>query len=213
MGVLERIESIVKANLNDLLKKTEDPERIIQQLIADMQTELADARVQMAAAIREGKRLKALYIENQQSAEKWAKKAVLAIQYGKDDLAREAILRKRTFLATTEEYKKEWEIHEEIVNSLKSALKTLETKIKEVENRKNELVIGKRRASLDRILNQGLSDKMTIFKKIESKIMSFGAEIEALEELNSNDTTSRQREVELEAELVKLKEKLKGARC
>lgn len=210
MGVLERIESIIKANLNDLLKKTNDPEKILQQLIIEMQGELAEAKIQMASAMREGKRLKTLSIENRQLAEKWNKKAILSVQMGKDDLAREAIIKKRTALALVEEYEKEWEIHEGVISSLKSALKTLENKIKEVENRRNELTINRKRTVIDNNFDQSLGEKISVFKKIESKIMSFGAEVEALEELRSSDTKSSQREMELEAELEKLKEKLKS---
>ncbi len=74
MGVLERIESIIRANLSDLLEKPGDPEKTLGRLISDMELELADARSQMVTTIREGKRLKMLSMENEQSAEKWQKK-------------------------------------------------------------------------------------------------------------------------------------------
>jgi len=115
MGVLERIESIIKANLNDLLGKTENPEKILQQLILDMESELAEARDQVVAAIREEKRLRMLRIENENLAEKWQKKAVLAVQYGKDDLAREAILRKRSAADLAADSEQESQLHAEVV--------------------------------------------------------------------------------------------------
>ena len=121
MGVLERIESIVKANLNDLLGKTEDPEKILKQWILDMESELANAKDQVAAVIREGKRLKMLCIENEKLSENWQKKAVLAVKYGKDDLAKEALLRKRSASVLVEDYRQESDLHEEVIASLKSS--------------------------------------------------------------------------------------------
>ena len=144
MGVLERIESIVKANLNDLLGRTENPEKILTQLILDMESERAEAIDQMAAVIREGKRLRMLRIENEELAEKWQKKAILAVQYGKDELAREALLRKRSAASLVVDYRRECNLHEEVLASLKSALAALEVKIQEARRKKDELIMKKR---------------------------------------------------------------------
>jgi phage shock protein A len=211
MGVLERIESIIKANLNDLLGKTENPEKMLQQLILDMESELAEARGQVVAAIREEKRLRMLRIENEKLAEKWQKKAMLAVQYGKDDLAREAILRKRSAVALAEDCEQESHLHAEVIASLKASLIALEAKIQEAKQRKDELIIRKRRAKLDQLLGQDIiADKKAVFDRIENKIMSLSAEAEALADTSNDEIVSRQREEELEAELAKLKEKLKS---
>lgn len=211
MGVLERIESIIKANLNDLLGKTGNPEKVLEQLILDMESELADARNQMAAAIREGKRLGMLHIENEQLADKWHKKAVLAVQYGKDELARESLLRKRSASALAADYRRECDLHAEVLASLKSALKALETKIQEARRRKDELIIRKRQAEVDRLLRRDvLADKMSEFGRIEDRIMSLSAEAEAMTEISTDELAAKQREEELDAELVKLKEKMKS---
>ena len=211
MGVLERIESIIKANLNDLLGKTEDPEKILNQLISDMESELADARSQVAAAIREEKRLRMLRIENEKLVEKWQTSAFLAVQRGKDDLAREAILRKRSASSLAEDYKRECEFNAEVTSSLKSALKALEEKIQEAKRKKDELIVRKRRAELDRLLGRDIiADEKSEFDRIESKIMSLDAEAEALAEISNDESAHRQREEELEAELAKLKQKMRG---
>ena len=208
MGVLERIESIIKANLNDLLGKTENPEKMLQQLILDMESELAEARDQVVAAIREEKRLRMLRIENEKLAEKWQKKAMLAVQYGKDDLAREAILRKRSAVALAEDCEQESHLHAKVIASLKASLSALEAKIQEAKQKKDELIIRKRRAKLDQLLGQDIiADKKAVFDRIENKIMSLSADAEALADTSNDEIVSRQREEELEAELVKLKEK------
>jgi len=211
MGVLERIENIIKANLNDLPGKTGNPEKLLGQLISDMESELAEARSQMAAAVREGKRLRMLRIENEQSAEKWQKKAVLAVQYGKDDLAREALLRKRSASVMAEDYERECDLHAEVIASLKSALKALETKIQEARRKKDELIMKKRQVEADRLLKSDiLADKRSAFDRIEDRIMSLNAEAEALSESSNDGLVAKQREEELEAELAKLKSKMKN---
>lgn len=215
MGVLERIESIIKANLNDLLGKTGNPEKILGQLISDMESELADARSQIASTIREGKRLEMLRAENQQLAEQWQRKAVLAVQHGRDDLAREALLRKRSASALAEDYSRECDLHAEVLASLKSALRALEAKIQEARRKKDELVMRKRQAEVERLLGQDvMADRSLVFRRMEDRVMSLSAEAEALSEINSNsdELTARQREEELEAELAKLKDKMRGGK-
>ena len=211
MGVLERIESIVKTNLSDLLGKTGNPEKILGQLISDMESELADARSQIASTIREGKRLEMLCVENEQLVEQWQKKAVLAVQHGKDDLAKEALLRKRSALALAEDYRRECDLHEEVLASLKSALRALEAKIQEARRKKDELIMRARQAEVDRLLGRDMMvDKRSVFGRMEDRIMSLSAEAEALSEINSDKLISRQREEELEAELAKLKDKMRS---
>lgn len=209
MGVLERIESIIRANLSDLLEKPGDPEKALGRLISDMESELADARAQMAATIREGKRLKMLCIENEQSAQKWQKKAVLAVQHGRDELAREALLRKRAASVLADDYKRECDLHEEVVVSLKSALKALEAKIQEIKRKKDELIVRRRQMEVDRLLGRdAIADKESTLERMENRVMSLSAEVEALEEINDDELTARLREEELEAELAKLKDKM-----
>ena len=165
----------------------------------------------MVASFREEKRLRILRIENEKLAEKWQKKAVLAVQHGKDDLAREAILRKRSVAALAEDCEQESQFHAEVVASLKASLKALEAKIQEAKQKKEDLIIRKRRAKLDQLLGQDIiADKKAVFDRIESKIMSLTAEAESLPDSSNDEIVSKQREEELEAELAKLKEKLKG---
>jgi phage shock protein A len=211
MGVLERIESIIRANLSDLLAKPGDPEKAIEHLISDMESELAEARVQIATAIREGKRLKMLCIESEQSAEQWQRKAVLAVQRGKDDLAKEALLRKRAASALAEDYKQECELHEEVVVSLKSALKALEAKIQEAKREKSELIVRRRQIEVNRLLGQdAIANDRSTLKRMEDRVISLSAEVEAMEEINGDDLAARLREEELEAELAKLKDRMKS---
>jgi phage shock protein A len=211
MGVLERIENIVKANLNDMLDKAGDPEKVLKQAISEMESELANARDQVAAAIREGKRLRMLRIENEKQARSWQDKATLAVQHGRDDLAREAIIRKRSALTVAEEYRKECDLHDQIIESLKSALKALEEKINEARYKKEGIIKRKRQASINSIIGRDVIAKQkATFSRMEDRIISFNAEVEALSDSSTDDLTVKQREEELDAELAKLKEKMRG---
>jgi phage shock protein A len=211
MGVLERIENIIRANLSDLLEKPGDPEKLLGRFISEMESELADARAQIAAAIREGKRLNALCIAEEQSAEKWHKKAVLAVQHGKDNLAKEALLRKRAVSTLAKDYRRECSLNEEVVVSLKSALKALEAKIQEAKREKNELIMRKRQIEVDRLLGRdSLADKRATLERMEDKVISLSAEVEVMEEFNGDNLATRLREEELDAELAKLKDRMKS---
>jgi len=211
MGVLERIESIIKSNLSDLLENTKDPDRTLRQLISDMEAELADARVQIAATIRAGKRLDMLRTESEQSAAKWQQKAVLAVQHGKDNLAREALLRKQSASVLAEDYSRECELHSDVVASLKSALKGLEAKIQEAKREKDELIMRKRQLEVKRLLGRNvIAEKELTMDRMENKIMSFSEEVEAMGESRDDELIARLREEELETELEKLKNKMKS---
>lgn len=211
MGVLERIESIIRSSLNELLEKTGTPEASIEQLISNMESELADARIQMAAAIREGKRLEVVCANVEQSIEKWQEKAVLAIQNDRDDLAREALIRKRTAATMAEDYKRECELHKEVTISLKSGLKALEIKIQEARKKKDELLMRKRHMEMARILERdAMADKDLELDRLADRIISLDAEMELMEDLGGDELDARLQEEELKEELAKLKDKMES---
>src|SRR4029450_42085 len=102
MGVLDRVSTLIRANINDLITKAEDPEKVIRQLLLDMQNQLIQVKTQVAAAIADERLLQKRYEDNQKKADEWQGKAELAVDQGKDDLAKEALARKRTFQETAD---------------------------------------------------------------------------------------------------------------
>ena len=109
------------------------------------------------------------------------------------------------------DYKQECDLHAEVVISLKSALKALEAKIQEAKREKNELAMRKRQLEVDRLLGQNrMANGQSTLKRMEDKVMSLSAEVEAMEEINGDDLDARLREEELEAELAKLKDRIKS---
>src|SRR5204863_9478388 len=97
MGVLDRVSTLIRANINDLISRAEDPEKVIRQLLLDMNNQLIQVKTQVAAAIADERLLEKRYQDNQAKAEEWQRKAELAVEQGKDDMAKDALLRRRTF--------------------------------------------------------------------------------------------------------------------
>src|SRR5207237_8467075 len=97
VGLLDRVSTLVRANLNDLLDRAEDPEKVIKQLLIDMNNQLIQVKTQVAASIADEKRLYQRYQENKEKADEWERKAGLAVDKGNDELAKEALSRRNSF--------------------------------------------------------------------------------------------------------------------
>src|SRR5256886_4840195 len=93
MGIFDRLSTLIRSNISDLINRAENPEKMLNQLIVDMRSQLAKAKQQVAAAIADEKRLSAQVDTEKKSAEDWERRAVLAVQEGRDDLAQQAPLR------------------------------------------------------------------------------------------------------------------------
>src|SRR5947199_2406137 len=91
MALLERVSTLIRANLNDLIDKAEDPEKMIKQVILDMQNQLLQVKTQVAIAIADQHVLEKKRTEHEESAAQWMRKAELAVSKGQDDLARAAL--------------------------------------------------------------------------------------------------------------------------
>jgi phage shock protein A len=96
MGIFSRLKTLISSNVNDLINKAENPEKMLNQLLIDMNTQLIESKKAVAMAIADEKKLERETANQQSQAQEWEKKAMLAVRSGKDDLAREALLRKRS---------------------------------------------------------------------------------------------------------------------
>src|SRR5579859_1191048 len=105
MSLLERVTSLVKANVNDMHDKAEDPEKMIKQYLIDMHNQLIQVKTQVAAAMADEQKLYQRYMDNQNQATDWQAKAALAVQKGEDDLAKEALGRRNSFQETADGFK------------------------------------------------------------------------------------------------------------
>lgn len=190
MGIFGRISTLLKANINDLVSKAEDPEKILNQLILDMKEQLIEAKKQVAVSIADEKRLKKQLDNELHMAREWEKKAMMAVRAGRDDLAKEALSRKTEHDTLAAEYKAHWEAQKAAADKLRDSLRQLNAKIEEAKRRKNLLIARQKRAEAQKTIQEtmsGLNDTSAFdtFDRMSQKIEQMEAEAEASAELSA----------------------------
>ncbi|MCG5052169.1 MAG: PspA/IM30 family protein [Myxococcales bacterium] len=193
MGFFSRLGTLIKSNLNDLISRAEDPKKMLDQLVLDMQSQLVEAKKQVAVSIADEKRLKKQLEEQTELSAEWERKAMLAVRAGDDVLAREALKRKGEHEAQATEFGKQWELQKAAVEKLKEQLRTLNDRIEEAKRKKNVLVARQKRAEAQKAIQdtmQGLSDNNAFdaFERMASKVDQIEAEAEASTELGGELT-------------------------
>src|SRR5262245_230454 len=161
MGIFARLGSLLKSNINDLISKAEDPEKMLNQVLLDMQQQLVEAKKQVAVAIADEKRLQKQYESEQEKAKEWERKAMMAVRAGDDGLAKEALVRKQEHENISSQYQAQWMAQKAAVDKLKDALRLLNNKIEEAKRKKNILIARKKRAEAQKTIANtmsGLSD-------------------------------------------------------
>ena len=218
MPIFEKLRRIFNSNINDLLDRVEDPEKILNQLLEDMQHELKEVKIQVAAAIRDANKFEAQYKENLESAQKWEKRAIVFIQNGDDVRAKEALRRKRSAEDLAAGFHEQFEAQQESVSVLKDGLATLEQKIEEAKRKRALLIARQRRAEAERTIHQtvaGISDSSALnaFDRMQDRILDAEAEAEALSEMRQPSLEEEfgklDKKDEIDDELAKLKARLK----
>ena len=218
MPIFEKLRRIFNSNINDLLDRVEDPEKILNQLLEDMQHELKEVKIQVAAAIRDANKFEAQYKENLESAEKWEKRAIVFIQNGDDVRAKEALRRKRSADDLAAGFREQFEAQQESVSVLKDGLATLEQKIEEAKSKRALLIARQRRAEAERTIHQtvsGMSDSSALnaFDRMQDRVLDAEAEAEALSEMRQpsleDEFDKLDKKDEIDDELAKLKARLK----
>lgn len=188
MGIFDRFKTVVKSNINDMISKAENPEKMLNQLVFDMNSQLVESKKQVAAAIADEKRLERQLIENKAKAEDWERKAMLAVKAGKDDLAKEALLRKQEYDNYTKGFGQEWEKQRQAVEQLKNSLRQLQLKIEEASRKKNLLVARAKRAEAQKKIQTTLgqlsdTSAFSTFDRMAAKVDQLEAEADAVGEL------------------------------
>ena len=195
MGIFDRFKRVVKSNLNEMISKAENPEKMLNQLIVDMNQQLIESKKSVASAIADEKRLERQVKENFAAGQEWERKAMLAVRAGKDELAKEALMRKQEFDKTAAQYKEQWEAQHDSVEKLKSALRGLQQKIEEAQRKKNLLVARSRRAEAQKRINEtigGMSDTSAFeaFEQMSRRMDQLEAENEAMLEIEEADSAA-----------------------
>ncbi|HSR16260.1 MAG TPA: PspA/IM30 family protein [Gemmatimonadales bacterium] len=221
MGIFDRIATLFRSNINDLISRAENPEKMLNQLITDMKTQLAKAKQEAASAIADEKRLQAEAEQLKKQAEDWERRAMLAVQEGRDDLATQALMRYNESLQGAQQLHETWVRHKAETEQLKVSLRQLHDKIEEAKRKKNILVARAKRAEAQQRIQQtmaGMSDKSAFesFERMTEKIEDIErkalAAAELQQEFASDDLLSQFKALEYkgsaEQQLLDLKTKM-----
>ncbi len=193
MGFFGRVATLIKSNLNDLISKSEDPEKMLSQIILDMNAQLVEVKKQVAVAIADQKRLERQWQGEKAVTDEWHKKAMLAVRAGDDELAKEALLRKKEHDQLAKGYEEQFRKQSQAVNQVKLALQALNNKIGEAKRKKDLLIARNNRAKAMEEIQKAmgkLSDTSAFdaFQRMEQKIEQREAEVEAAGELQEEST-------------------------
>lgn len=219
MGLFDRLSRVVRANLNDLVSKAEDPEKVLEQTIMDMGEDLVQVRQAVARSIAEQKRTEQRYNQDLSEAGKWEQRAKLALSKGDENLAREALVRKKTHAETAATLKQQLEQQTVQVDTLRRNLVALESKISEAKTKKNMLIARAKAAKANEEIQQTLggintSGSMAAFERMESKVLDMEARSEAAGELGSYGIEQQFAQLEsgsgVDDELAMLKAQISG---
>jgi phage shock protein A len=214
---MERVATLIRANLNDLIDKAEDPEKLIKQVILDMQNQLLQVKTQVAIAIADEHLLGKKRQENDEKAAEWMRKAGLAVDKKEDDLARAALERAMSFRRLGENYAQQIADQSIQVENLKSALLQLEQKLAEARG-KSDLIIARHRRA--RALNRAGDARMKAgdltgdisFDRLQGKVQASEALGQAKAELLGDNMEHRLAALEKQDEVERLLAELKASR-
>ena len=146
MALLDRVATLVRANLNDMVDRAENPEKMLKQVILDMENQFIQVKTQVAIALADLHVLEKKKKENAEKHAEWIRKAELAVDKKDDELARAALERALSFQQLTESFEQQIADQEVQVESLKSALKKLELKLSEARGKADLLIAQHRRS-------------------------------------------------------------------
>ncbi len=188
MGIFQRLMTVIKSNINALIGRAENPERVLEQLLVDMRGQLAKTKQEVAGAIADEKKLHAQVEKEKKSAEDWERRAMLAVQESRDELAKQALIRHNEHLQHAQQLNETWVRHKADVENLKGSLRGLNDKIEEAKRKKNLLVARQRRAEAQGRIQEtmsAMSDRSAFehFRRMEERIEDMERQAVAASEL------------------------------
>jgi phage shock protein A len=216
MGILDRMSRLIRANVNDMIDRAEDPEKMIDQILRDMESNIRTARSQVAAMIAQEKELEADLGETKQLAAEWGAKAKRAVEAGKDELAREALRRKRDNEENSSVYEQQHATQQQTVEKLKSQLSQLESKYQQTMSQRDSLIARQKRAVASKQVAEFTSvslspmDAGSELDRMERKIRQTEAQAAAIGEMHDSSFDAQFQELDYDLEIEKELEALKG---
>jgi len=201
MGIFQRLSQLLRSNINDAIAKAENPEKMLNQVLLDMREQLHKAKQEVAVAIADERKLKAQVEDEQKQAADWEQRAMLAIREGRDDLAKQALLRQQEHAERAQGLYDTWQKQAAETEKLKESLRQLNDKIEEAKRKKNLLVAKQKRAQAQKRIHEtmaGLSDRSAfdtfdrMAEKIEETERVALASAEVTEALSAGDTLEQE---------------------
>ena len=192
MGLFDRLWRVIRANINSLVGAAEDPEKILEQAVMDMQEDLVQLRQAVAGAIAAQKRTERQCSQAESTAAEWYQRAQLALQKGEENLAREALTRKKSYQETATAMKATLGQQNAVVTQLKENMRALESKISEAKSKKDMYIARARSAKASERLqemmgNLNTGSALSAFERMEEKVIQLESRSEAIAELGTND--------------------------
>jgi phage shock protein A len=217
MALLERVSTLVRANLNDLIDKAEDPEKMIKQVILDMENQYLQVKTQVAVSIADQHMLEKKLRENEDTAKDWMRKAETAVDKNQDDLARAALDRYQTSQRLAQSYREQVDDQKVQVETLKGALMKLEQKLEEAKSKRDLLLARHRRSvALGKAAHAqtvlGDNSKSATFERLKDRVHHTEAVATAEVELLSDDVGEKLTRLDRDAEVDRLLAELKARR-
>ena len=196
MGIFDRLSTLLKSNINDLISSAEHPEKMLNQILVDMRTQLARAKQQVASSIADEKRLHDQVDAEYKQAAEWEQRAMLAIREGRDDLAKQALVRQNEHGMHGQQLEATWNQHRAETEKLKNSLRDLNDKIEEAKRKKNLLVARQRRAQAQKRIAEtmsSMSEKSAFdaFARMEERIETNERQLKASIEIEEEFTGDR----------------------
>jgi phage shock protein A len=195
MGILDRLSQVIRSIINDMISSAEEPEKMLNQIIMDMRSQLIRAKQQVAASIADEKRLEDQLQQEVKAADDWNRRAMLAVREGRDDLAKQALVRRTEHVGRGQQLSATFEAHRTETERLKHSLHELNDNIEEAQRKKNLLLAKQRRAQAQKRIAEtmsSLSEKSAFeaFARMEEKIeqneRQIRANIEITEEFSGD---------------------------
>ncbi len=212
MSLLERVATLVRANLNDLLDKAEDPEKMLKQVILDMQNQLVQVKTQVAVSIADEHVLEKRLHENEENERQWRRRAEFAVDKGDDALARTALERALSFQALAASFRKQVEDQKLQVENLKSALLSLQQKMTEAQAKSETLIAQHRRAKATEAATVSGEGPSAAFDRMEDKVRRDEAMAQAETDMAGSDVEGRFASLEKSDQIERLLKELKASR-
>ena len=205
MSLMERVATLMRANLNDLIDKAENPETLIKQVILDMENQLLQVKTQVAIAIADQHLLEKKQKENEDKIADWNRKAELAVDKNQDDLARAAIERSLQYKQLMTSFAQQVADQKLQVETLKNALNKLQQKLEEARSKSDVLMAQHRRArtlvkAADAHAKTGNGSTEASFERMQRKVMRNEAIGQAKTELLAEEDNLEERLAKLEKE-------------